>query len=212
MSGTASESLAEQAAEEMADRWRNGERPRSEEFFTRYPQLEHDAQAAAELIFEEISLRQECGDDVSSHEILNRFPQWSDQLRVLLDCYRVLVPGGGRVRFPPAGTALGSFRLIGELSRSARCCVYLATQPGLADRPIVLKVTPGGGRESGTLARLQHTHIMPLYCVEEFEEGTLRGLCMPYFGGATLARILQELRDCPVAQRSGRQILRVLDA
>src|SRR5439155_11400441 len=70
---------------------------------------------------------------------------------------------------------------------------YLATQPALAGRSVVLKVGPDTGDEHLSLARLQHTHIVPLYSVHEFPDRRLRALCMPDFGGATLAAIRAEL-------------------
>ena len=52
---------------------------------------------------------------------------------------------------------------------------------------------------------------MPLYSEHEYPARKLRALCMPYLGGATLARILAELSTTPVARRSGRSFLEVLD-
>src|SRR5262249_32682236 len=38
----------------------------------------------------------------------------------------------------------------------------------------------------------------------------LRGLCMPYFGGATLGQILDKLRHCSLAQPQGQDFLDAL--
>src|SRR5262249_12782777 len=99
-----------------------------------------------------------------------------------------------------------------ELGRGRQGRVFLATQPALADRPVILKLTPRDDREHSSLARLQHTHIVPLYWVQDFPDRHLRLLGMPYLGGATLAQIREGLRDRPVSQRSGRDLLEVLDA
>src|SRR5262245_42345248 len=87
------------------------------------------------------------------------------------------------------GGALGKFRLLTELGSGALGRVILATQTDLADRPVVLKLTPCDGGEHLSLARLQHTHIVPLYGVRDEPTLNLRLLCMPYFGSATLAKI-----------------------
>src|SRR5207237_614982 len=68
------------------------------------------------------------------------------------------------------------------------------------------------GREHLALARLQHTHIVPLYFVRDFPGRDLRALGMPYLGGATLAQLLTTLADTPPAERTGRHLLDALDA
>src|SRR5262249_14833126 len=126
-------------------------------------------------------------------------------------CHRLLEPVPAVPQFPAVGETLGDFRLLAELGRGARGRVYLAVQAPLADRPVVLKVTPRGGREHLALARLQHTYIVPLYAVQDDAAHNLRLLCMPYFGGATLAQLLHALRRLPPVRRSGRDLLAALD-
>jgi serine/threonine protein kinase len=205
------DSLAERLAEDMRRRWDRGERPRAEEYLDRHPELWEHPEAAAELIYEEICLRQEGGEAGASAEVLRRFPQWSAQLRVMLDCHHALGEGWGVPAFPLPGEALGGFVVFAELGRGAVGRVYLATQPALADRPVVLKLTPIAGGEHRALGRLQHTHIVPLYSLEDFPERRLRGLCLPYFGGATLAALLAAVRDLPPARRTGADLRRALD-
>ena len=81
-----------------------------------------------------------------------------------------------------------------------------AEQRDLACRPVVLKVSATEGTEHQTLARLQHTNIVPIFSVHEDQEAGLRAVCMPYFGGATLASVLERLWDgqAPPAQAPGR--------
>src|SRR5438270_12405903 len=67
-------------AAEMIDRWRQGERPLPEEFLNRQPELWNQPAAAAELIYEELCLRQEYGPTIPPAEVLNRFPQSRQQL------------------------------------------------------------------------------------------------------------------------------------
>ena len=100
---------------------------------------------------------------------------------------------------------------MAELGRGLEGRVFLATQPSLADRPLVLKLTPSEGQEQISLARFHHTHIVPLLDAQEIPERNLRLLCMPYQGGATLAQIQEELRPQPAEQRSGQSILEALD-
>jgi serine/threonine protein kinase/Tfp pilus assembly protein PilF len=203
--------LAERLAEEMARRWRDGERPLAEEFFARHPSLPNHPQAAVRLIYEEVRLRQGLGQEVAQGEVLARFPQWRAQLEVLFDCRSLAQPGPDDPFWQLLQEALPDFRLVAELGRGAAGRVVLAAQTALADRLVVLKVTSCHGHEHLSLARLQHTHIVPLYWMQDDPARNLRVLCMPYFGGMTLDRLLAALRVTPPGRRSGQQLLDRLD-
>jgi serine/threonine protein kinase/Flp pilus assembly protein TadD len=196
---------------EMGRRWQAGERPLVEEFLARHPWLSDTPDAALELIYEELTLRQRYGAPAEPAALLERFPLWRDALAVLQDCHQLL-EGDPGPRFPVCGEALGDFVVIEELGRGGRGRVFLARQPALADRPVVLKLTPRGGGEHLSLARLQHTHVMPLYAMQEEPGRGLCILCMPYLGRVTLAALLEALPARPGTPRTGRQILDVLDA
>ncbi len=198
--------------EEMVRRVEAGEPLAAEDLLERHPELAEDSEAALRLIYEEYCLRQEKGEAVTPEQFLQRFPRWRSQLVALLDCHRLLIA-------PPVtpedvrrqAASQGRFAIAGELGRGANGPVFLATEPALANRPVVLKVIPLDGREHLTLARLQHTHIVPLYAVIDHPAEQRRILCMPYLGGATLAQILDVLKEVPVEQRTGRHLLDALD-
>ncbi len=194
--------------EAMAAAWHRGEHPRAEDFLARHPELGDEA--AIRLIYEEVCLRQEAGEEVDPAEVVGRFPGWKAELEVLLDCHRLMQPTRAPA-FPDVGEVLGGFRLLAELGRGGLGRVFLASQPSLADRPMVLKVTPCGREEHLSLARLQHMNIVPLYSEQVLPDRDLRILCMPYLGGATLGRVLDLLRDRPPARRTGKHLLDALD-
>lgn len=198
------QSLSEQLAAEMARLWRLGERPSAEDFLDRHLELWDQPEAAADLIYEEICLRQQEGDTGAAADALRRFPQWRTPLEMLLRFHRILEPGPRAAAFPAPGETLGEFTLLAELGRGACGRVFLASQPSLADRLVVLKVTPRDGEEHLCLARLQHTNIVPLHGAHDDVERGLRVLCMPYFGGVTLARLLMACADRPFHDRTGR--------
>ena len=112
---------------------------------------------------------------------------------------------------PRVGDELAGFRLLAELGRGAEGTVFLATQTELADRPVVLKVGSLQGGEHRSLARLQHTHIVPILSSQDLPDRGLRILCLPYMGGTTLEHLLDELADRPPGERTGSDILEVLD-
>jgi serine/threonine protein kinase/tetratricopeptide (TPR) repeat protein len=137
---------------------------------------------------------------------------WASSDSHPLDALRLLETTPKGPRFPSPGEQFADFQLVAELGSGADGRVYLATQLSLADRQVVLKLSPRTGREHLSLARLQHTHIVPLYAVHDDPERNLRSLCMPYFGSATLARLLEAMREIPWSKRDGKQLLAALDA
>jgi serine/threonine protein kinase/Tfp pilus assembly protein PilF len=205
------EVLALQLVEELAAAWRAGDQWSAEEVLADHPELWDHPQAALRVVYEEVCLRQEVGQEIDSEEVLARFPQWEAELRALLDCHRLFEPPPAKPMFPRAGETWGDFQLLAELGQGAQGRVFLATQPALADRPVVLKLTPCTGQEHLSLARLQHTGIVPLYFAQDDPARNLRTLCMPYFGGLTLARLLEGFRNQPPERRSGESLVRALD-
>ena len=74
-----------------------------------------------------------------------------------------------------------------------------------------MKLAPRTGDEHLSLARLQHTHIVPLYLVLEFPQRNLPALCMPFLGGASWSAILKGMASQPPAQRRGAQLVEWID-
>ena len=192
----------------MTAAWERGEPITAQEVLNQYPGL--STQNAIRLVYEEVCLRREAGQEVLTAEVVNRFPQWKEELELLLSCDRLLWPLSRTPEFPEVGERLGPFRLLSELGQGASGKTYLAAEPALADRLVVLKVIPDDQEEHLSLARFQHTHIIPLFSEQTFPDRGLRALCMPYLGGASLARLLEELADIPVEERRGRHLLEAL--
>ena len=95
-------------------------------------------------------------------------------------------------RFRKPGETIADFVLVEELGRGAFARVFLAKERELADRLVALKVSRRGSREPQTLARLQHTHIVPVHSHRIDPVSGLHLLCMPYFGRITLSRVLAD--------------------
>lgn len=96
------------------------------------------------------------------------------------------------IDFPNVGDTFCNYPLIAELGRGSLARVYLALQPDLAQRLVVLKVTPRETSEADKLARLQHTGIIPVYSIHK--QGELTCICMPYLGALTLANLIDDGR------------------
>ncbi|WP_235905561.1 protein kinase domain-containing protein [Tautonia marina] len=120
----------------------------------------------------------------------------------------------GTWRYPRAGEQLAGFRIVGELGRGAFARVYLAEQQILADRQVALKVSNQPvGEESQLLARLQHSHIVPIHSVHEDVASGLHLICMPYLGGANLAQVLEAAAtgSSPTSRDPGGSLIDALD-
>ena len=199
--------------DEMILGWHTGARPSAEDFFYRRPELLQHPEAAMRLLYEEICQRAEHGECIDTVAILQRYPQWRDELKVLLAYHSSAQEQNAPAPpWPRAGHVLGEYYLVNELGDGAQGRVYLALQPQLANRPVVLKLSRCVGQEHLSLARLQHTHIVPLYAVHNDVARNQRTLCMPYFGGATLRQIQDALKAVPVKDRTGQRILDAIDA
>jgi serine/threonine protein kinase/Flp pilus assembly protein TadD len=109
---------------------------------------------------------------------------------------------------PEVGSDFLGFRLVAELGRGALGRAFLARQGDLADRPVVLKVSPDSDGETLALAQLQHTNVVPIYSAHR--AGPLQALCMPYFGATTLAHVLKGLRGREALPGSGEGLVSTL--
>jgi eukaryotic-like serine/threonine-protein kinase len=191
---------------DMSLRWESGEKVGVEWYLERYMDLGEDTVVA--LIYEEYCLREEEQERPVPAEYLARFPQVAQALARVLEIHELVgsgttatafqlsldLNGAGEppAAFPEAGETIAGFFLVEELGRGSFARVFLARERQLADRPVALKVTRRGSREPQTLARLQHTHIVPVHSHRIDVASGLHLLCMPYFGRITLARILAD--------------------
>lgn len=108
---------------------------------------------------------------------------------------------------PQVGETFAGFRLEAILGTGAFGRVYLARQIGLSNRLVALKISTELFGEAQTLARLQHTNIVPIYSPHQV--GSMQALCMPYFGGTTLADVLRALSGHAMPA-SGKQLVSTL--
>src|SRR5271166_382561 len=199
---------------DLSLRWDAGDRVSALWYLDRFPDLGEDCLVA--LVYEEFCLLEEAGQAPETADFLARYSALAEPLRRVLDIHCLIgsatVPNSmssfgssvslspaasdpaARVLFPEAGQTIGGFYLVEELGRGAFARVFLARERQLADRPVALKVSRRGSREPQALARLQHTHIVPVHSHRVDPATGLHLLCMPYFGRITLARVLTEIR------------------
>ena len=201
---------------DLSLRWGTKARLEADWYGKRYPDLPRETIVA--LIYEEFCLREDDGEKPDPAEYLRRFPDCSAALRRVLDIHGLVGHGGNSTYhsqsieyapFPKVEETIAGFRLVEELGRGAFARVFRAEERQLADRPVALKVTRVGSREPQTLARLQHTNIVPVYSYRTDPATGLHVLCMPYFGKLTLAQVLADPKL--KSARSGADLVEVLD-
>jgi serine/threonine protein kinase len=91
--------------------------------------------------------------------------------------------------WPAVGEQFLHFVLVGEVGRGTFARVYLAVEPELGNRQVVVKVSSKGLAEAHTLGRLSHPNIVPVHSVGEDSQSGLSVVCMPYLGHATLGDV-----------------------
>jgi serine/threonine protein kinase/Flp pilus assembly protein TadD len=169
--------------------WSRGERRRVEHYRDRFPELFDDPEAVRDLAGEEYRLRKAAGERPDPRE-------YRDRLGADLG------PDEPHASFPDAWPAdrvpaLGDtippgYHLVGELGRGAFGRVFLARETVLGGRLVAVKVSPKLAGEPLTLARLQHTNIVPVYAAHAVGRST--ALVMPFLGRTTLADLIASVR------------------
>jgi serine/threonine protein kinase/predicted Zn-dependent protease len=203
---------------------RDGRSKRLDDYREIFPDLFEDTETLTEVAFEEYRLRRQSGEVVTADDYRQRYgidpSSWPDDgtwwstsrpdkgLSALHRSTDDGDEGSEPTRFPEPGVELVGFRLVRVLGRGAFSQVYLAEQADLAGRYVALKLSTRFVAEAGTLARLQHTNIVPVYSVHRV--GRFLAICMPYLGAITLADVLRAIRDRPSMLGGTGEIVRVL--
>ncbi|MFO0842802.1 MAG: serine/threonine-protein kinase [Gemmataceae bacterium] len=230
--GSESRVALEAALLDQCVRWRRGERVLAEIYLAEHPGLRADAEAALDLIGNEMLLRREKGERVELEEYLRRFPEWASQIRDQFEVERAIEgTAAGATWSPeaetgpeidpglPAGTAplptIPGYEVLGVLGRGGMGVVYRARQAGLG-RLVALKMIPPGAyagpeerarfrREAEAVARFRHPNIVQIHEVGESDG-------RPFFSlelveGGTLA---EKVRGTPQPARKAAELVEAL--
>ena len=158
-----------------------------------------DEQSFLDGLFDEALVRLEAGERVLVGELVRgREELRSEAVRLIELAERVAVvrPGGWPV--------VAGYTILGELGRGGMGAVYLARQERLGGRPVALKVLPAGFGmsarsrerfllEARAVAKLRHPNIVAIHDVVESSE--VNAFAMEWVEGASLARLIEEVRD-----------------
>lgn len=192
--------LGELLRVDLEHRFRRGERRSLADYRRDYPEVSRNGRLFSDLAFEEYRLRCQGKDRPSPDEYRRDYgvdPEgWppppdeaAEASAIEADRSDAALPCRA---WPDAGDEFSGFELVRELGRGSFGRVFLARQTGLANRNVALKLSARTLSESGRLAKLQHSHIVPIYSTHE--SSYLTAICMPYFGDLTLADEIRRKR------------------
>jgi serine/threonine protein kinase len=188
---TAPESMVRQVIE----RWRGGARPDAASFLTANPEVRERKSLAMDLIYEEYCLRNESGETLVPSTFCQKFPTYRQSLQRLIDVHQFLDAHPEEAEekkwtWPEPGDSVLGFKILQKLGEGAIAKVYLAQQPDLGQRRVVVKVSRNGATEAKLLGKLEHPSIVPIHSVHQDASNGLTCICMPFLGTATLVDLL----------------------
>ncbi len=178
--------ITELACIELEYQFENGERPHRSRFIEDYPATFSTISLRVEVAKEHYRLLRLHRANIEPAEVAARYGVESEDWTELP--VGVFCPSD----FPPTGSEFCHYPLLAELGEGALGRVYLARQPDLAGRLVVLKITRRPTGEAAELARLQHSGIIPVYSIHQYRN--LYAICMPYLGAITLAHLIRDGR------------------
>ena len=150
-----------------------------------------------DVAYEEFCQREEAGERLEVSEFCRRYPDVQHSLARMIEVHVALRSTSigfeaTEPEWPKVRDKWLDWNLVETLGRGAFSRVFLATEPALGDRQVVVKCTLGGGEEAFILGKLKHPNIVPIYSVKRDETSGLTGICMPFLGRKTLADGLNE--------------------
>jgi serine/threonine protein kinase len=186
----------EALVQEQIDRWRSSGRADAAAFLDEHPELRRAKSLVLDLIHEEYCLRREAGDEVVKSQFCERFPSYRQSVFRMLEVEEYLdqrpdfAATTDQSQWPLPGERFMGFDLLELLGCGAVARVYLAREPALGNRPVVVKVSQHGGSEAEMLGKLQHPSIVPVHSVQHDESTGWTVICMPLVGTATAVDLL----------------------
>jgi len=202
------------------DAWHAGQSPDTSRLLDEYPELRKAKSLVLDLALAEYEVRTAAGDPIAKGDYCDRFPAYRQSLSRLLEVHEFLdkcpqFAVNDATRWPAPGEEFLGFEIVEPLGRGGMARVFLARQPELGNRQVVIKVSRFASREAHTLGKLSHPSIMPVFSVERDDVAGWTVICMPLLGAATGVDLLDAafadrvIRDAALIQRVARETRRV---
>lgn len=174
--------------------------------------------AILDRAYDEYCQRIESGDRVDPEEFCDRFPGFQSSLHRLLEAHRfihenpLLLRNLQPVDWPETGQTFLGFNLLRELGRGTFARVFLARELAIGNRLVAVKIARQGGREAGTLGRLDHPNVVPIHSIQTDAASGLTAICMPYLGSATLADVIPQVIAAGSALNTSSPVWKAIEA
>src|SRR5258708_39152014 len=158
-----------------------------------------------QLAYEDFCRRDNLGIAESPNASAARYPKISRSLLFQLGAHRLFVElsAAEDKNWPVAGQSWLGFHLLEELGRGAFSRVYLAREPALGDRLVVVKATSLGPNEACTLGMLRHPHIVPVHTVRWDDHLKKAAVCMAFVSRVTLFSVMDAIYSAEPPRRAG---------
>jgi hypothetical protein len=163
--------LAVALAAEQYQNWQQGKRTPAEAYLHQFPVLSLDEDAACDLVYGELLLRQELGEAPSLQEYLDRFPRLADGLKQLhqyaqfnsvlhwlpLESATELQDPANQTEpaLAPGFVIAGRYTLVEKIGAGGMGDVWVAEQTEPVKRKVALKLIKAGMDSKTVLARFE---------------------------------------------------------
>ncbi len=183
-----------------------------------HPEVMPDKMLLTDLATEEFVLRSEAGEKLDYVAFAARFPAIDSSLRQLLVLHTLLAEGVSplllstqALPWPEVGDTVMGFDLLHELGHGSFARVFLAAQPTVGDRRVVVKLSClNAAAEADALGSLSHPNVVPILSLHTDAQAGWTAVCMTYHGTATLADVFDRLSAQGGRPRHARAILEAI--
>jgi serine/threonine protein kinase len=181
-------------------------------FVAEHPELKKHRSAMLQLAYEDFCRRDELGMAESPTAFAARYPTISRSLLMQLGAHRLVVElhATADAEWPVTGQTWLGYHLLEELGRGAFSRVYLALEPALGNRPVVVKATSLGPHEACTLGMLRHPHIVPVHTVRWDDHLKKAAVCMAFVSRVTLFDAMDAIFSASRPPRRADEILSIV--
>jgi len=134
------------------------------------------------------------GVDVDAESFVEQYPDVQDSLREFIAANELVEHQPQLLRgvdeWPSAGERFVGFELLRELGQGGFARAYLARQPSMGGRLVVLKVGYQSAIEAKTIGMMTHANVVTAHSVHYDTVTGMTAICMAYHGNVTLGDVL----------------------